>query len=90
MKKKRFYVTGAIFRLTQYSSGVYMLTQVGPGIYNLVGLDNGSNRWGENTRVQKRPGISDYILRKLIRHPNYLTTYKYLGQFPEVFERMGQ
>ncbi|KKL06789.1 hypothetical protein LCGC14_2592530 [marine sediment metagenome] len=88
MKKKRFYTPGAVFEITRHSHViVYILAQVDYNRFNLISLSDDANRNVQQTGKQKRHGVSDYILRKLIG--GWSDSYTYLGQFPEVFERMG-
>jgi len=90
MKKRRYYQTGAVFEL---SDCAYMLTQIDYQELNLIRLGNDSNRWTGSVKFKGRPSrIPDCVIRLLIgkdKHTGRVKNYYYLGQFSEVFERMG-
>lgn len=97
MKKKRYYRTGAVFEIGHTA---YILSQTRTSEYNLISLQSGSNRWTKPvkanagwTKQHEYHVISDRVIRKLVGpdqdHSSKTKKYSYLGQFNEVFERMG-
>lgn len=91
MKKKRCYRTGAVFAMAGETP--HILAQTDMCVFNLISLKAGSNRWNDGVQdFCPDDHISDTTIHKIIgRNPETRKTgkYKYLGQFEEVFERMG-
>ncbi len=90
MKKRRHYTSGAIFELC---GKLYILTRIMMGHFGLISLGDNSNRWTKpmSSRATHH-SISDQKLREMIGIDpctDRVRKYSYLGQFPEVFKKVG-